>query len=88
METAVKKKRQLQGVVVANRSDKTVRIRIERRVKHPLYGKIMRVHSHVQAHDEANRCQLGDRIVVEETPRFSKTKSWIVVEEKKIEQGA
>lgn len=88
METSVKKKRQLRGVVVGNSSEKTVRIRVERRVKHPLYEKIIRVHSHVQAHDEDNSCQLGERVLVEETPRFSKTKSWLVIDEKSVEKGA
>lgn len=79
METQVKKKRQVQGVV-KSRSDKTVRIRTERRVKHPLYGKVMRLHTHLLAHDENNRCQIGDTIVVEESPRFSKKKAWRVID--------
>ncbi|MCH9704983.1 MAG: 30S ribosomal protein S17 [Proteobacteria bacterium] len=76
-----KKRRQLRGVVVCNKSDKTVSVRIERRVRHPLYEKIIRRHSKVQAHDEHNRCQVGDIITLEETPRFSKTKSWLVIEQ-------
>lgn len=74
------KRRQLRGMVVCNKADKTVRVRIERRVRHPLYEKIMRRHGNVQAHDEENRCQVGDMVTVEEAPRFSKTKAWRVVE--------
>ena len=77
---AVKKKRQLRGVVVCDKADKTVRVRVERRVRHPLYEKIIRRHRNVQAHDEHNRCKTGDVVVLEESPRFSKTKAWRVVE--------
>ena len=82
-ETPVKTtggKRRLRGVVVADRSDKTIRVRVERRVRHGLYGKFMRLHSNVQAHDEENACRVGDTVVVEETPRVSKTKGWRLVE--------
>ena len=75
-----RKKRQLRGVVVCDKADKTVRVRIERRVRHPLYEKIIRRHRNVQAHDEHNRCKVGDMIVLEESPRFSKTKSWKVLD--------
>ncbi|WOV91667.1 MAG: 30S ribosomal protein S17 [Candidatus Zeuxoniibacter abyssi] len=80
MITAEKTAHRIRGLVVGNRSDKTVRVKIERRVRHPLYGKIMRRHRNVQAHDAENVCQMGDQVVLEETPRFSKTKSWRVVE--------
>ena len=77
---AVKNKRRLRGVVVGARADKTARVRVTRQIKHPLYEKIIRRHGHVQAHDEDNACQTGDAVVLEETPRKSKTKSWRVVE--------
>ena len=72
--------RRLRGLVVGNRCDKTVRVKIEIRVRHPLYGKIMRLHGNVEAHDANNSCQLGDQVVLQESPRFSKTKAWLVVE--------
>ena len=72
MITAEKTAHRIRGLVVGNRSDKTVRVKIERRVRHPLYGKIMRRHRNVQAHDAENVCQMGDQVVLEETPRFSK----------------
>ena len=78
---AVRKRRQLRGVVVCDKAHKTVRVRVERRVRHPLYEKIIRRHRNVQAHDEHNRCKAGDMVTLEETPRVSKTKSWRVVEE-------
>lgn len=82
-DTAVapKRKRQLRGVVVCNKADKTARVRIERRVRHPLYEKIIRRTSHVQAHDAENQCIVGEQVVLEESPRFSKTKAWVVVQQ-------
>ena len=72
--------RRITGIVVGNKADKTARVRVERRVKHPLYGKIIRRRGHLQAHDENNKCQIGDVVTVEESPRFSKTKAWRVIE--------
>lgn len=80
---AEKKKRRLRGVVVCDKADKTVRVRIERRVRHPLYEKIIRRHRNVQAHDENNAFKEGDAVVIEEMPRFSKTKAWRVLDGKK-----
>lgn len=80
-ETKVAKRRRLRGVVVCDKADKTVRVRIERRVRHPLYGKIIRRHRNVHAHDEYNHYKIGNVVTLEETPRFSKTKFWRVVEE-------
>lgn len=79
-EEAVKKQgRRLRGRVVGDRADKTVRVEIGRQIKHPLYGKIIRRSRDVQAHDADNSCRVGDEVVLEETPRVSKTKSWRVV---------
>lgn len=78
-DKTVNPKRQLRGVVVCDKADKTVRVRIERLVRHPLYEKIIRRHSHVQAHDADNGCKTGDVVTLEESPRFSKTKSWRVL---------
>lgn len=80
MNDAVKNKRRLDGVVVGDRADKTVRVRVDRRVKHPLYQKIIQRRRNVQAHDADNVCRVGDKVVLEEAPRFSKTKGWRVVE--------
>lgn len=88
MGTAEKKRSRLQGVVVADQSNKTIRVRIENRVKHPLYGKVMRVHSHVQAHDPENQYRIGDTVVLEETPRVSKTKAWQVVDNNQEKENA
>lgn len=80
VEKAGGRKRRLRGVVVCDRASKTVRVRIERRVRHPLYEKIIRRHRNVCAHDEHDKYRVGDVIVVEESPRFSKTKAWVVVD--------
>jgi len=60
--------------------DKTVVVAVEDRVKHPLYGKVLRRSSKVKAHDEANGCALGDRVLIMETRPLSATKRWRVVE--------
>jgi small subunit ribosomal protein S17 len=69
-----------EGVVVSDKMDKTVIVSIEDRVKHPLYGKVMRRASKLQAHDEQNACGVGDRVLVMETRPLSATKRWRVVE--------
>jgi len=68
--------RTLQGRVVSDKMDKTVTLVVERRVKHPLYGKFVRRSSKVHAHDENNECRIGDVIVVEQCRPLSKTKAW------------
>ena len=69
-----------QGYVVSDKMDKTVVVEVEDRVKHPLYGKVMRRSSKVKAHDEANSCGVGDRVLIMETRPLSATKHWRVVE--------
>ena len=69
-----------EGIVVSDKMDKTVIVAVEDRVKHPLYGKVMRRGSKLQAHDEANACGIGDRVLVMETRPLSATKRWRVVE--------
>jgi small subunit ribosomal protein S17 len=64
------------GRVVSNKMDKTVTVLIERRVKHPVYGKYITRSSKIHAHDANNECGIGDRVVVEETRPISKSKSW------------
>ena len=68
--------RTLQGRVVSDKMDKSITVVIERRVKHPLYGKFVRKSSKVHAHDENNECQVGDVVVVEQCRPLSKTKKW------------
>ena len=73
-------KRTLQGLVVSDKMDKTVVVSVEDRVKHALYGKVMRRTSKLKAHDEANDCGIGDRVLIMETRPLSATKRWRVVE--------
>jgi small subunit ribosomal protein S17 len=69
-----------QGLVVSDKMDKTVVVAVEDRVKHPLYGKVIRRTSKVKAHDEANTVGVGDRVLIMETRPLSSTKRWRVVE--------
>ncbi|MBK1721901.1 30S ribosomal protein S17 [Thiocystis violacea] len=75
-----KTNRTLEGRVVSAAMDKTVTVLIERRVKHPLYGKFMRRSTKVHAHDEDNSCNQGDLVRVEQCRPLSKTKSWRLLE--------
>ena len=74
-------RRILQGVVVGNAADKTVLVRVDRRVKHPLYKKYIRRSKKMQAHDATNACALGDKVRIRECPPISKTKHWEVISE-------
>ena len=69
-----------EGLVVSDKMDKTVVVAVEDRVKHALYGKVMRRSSKLKAHDENNECGIGDRVLVMETRPLSATKRWRVVE--------
>jgi small subunit ribosomal protein S17 len=69
-----------EGLVVSDKMDKTVVVEVEDRVKHALYGKVMRRTSRLKAHDEANDCGIGDRVQIMETRPLSATKRWRVVE--------
>lgn len=73
-------KRVLIGTVVSDKGDKTVVVRVERRVKHPLYGKIIRRSKKYHAHDAENAFRLGEQVRIEECAPISKSKSWTVVE--------
>jgi small subunit ribosomal protein S17 len=68
------------GYVVSDKMDKTVVVEVEDRVKHALYGKVLRRSSKVKAHDEANAAGVGDRVLIMETRPLSATKRWRVVE--------
>jgi small subunit ribosomal protein S17 len=69
-----------EGLVVSDKMDKTVVVLVEARVKHPMYGKVIRKSSRLKAHDEANACGVGDRVLLMETRPLSATKRWRVVE--------
>ncbi|MGD2005637.1 MAG: 30S ribosomal protein S17 [Pseudomonadales bacterium] len=71
--------RTLSGRVVSNKMDKTIVVMIERKVKHPLYGKIIKRSTKVHAHDENNECNIGDTVTVVESRPLSKTKSFNLV---------
>jgi small subunit ribosomal protein S17 len=70
--------RTLVGRVVSDARDKTVTVLIERRVKHPLYGKIVKRFKKYHAHDESNQFKMGDIVMIKESKPISKTKSWVV----------
>ncbi|MGN6250845.1 MAG: 30S ribosomal protein S17 [Marmoricola sp.] len=69
-----------EGLVVSDKMDKTVVVAVEDRVKHALYGKVLRRTSKLKAHDEQNACGVGDRVLIMETRPLSATKRWRVVE--------
>ena len=73
-------KRVLSGTVVSDKGDKTVVVRVERRVKHPLYGKIIRLSKKYHAHDEGNAYREGEQVRIEECAPVSKLKSWTVLD--------
>ncbi len=75
-----KPRRTLQGVVVSDKMDKTVKIRIERLTRHPLYAKVTKRARTFQAHDEKNECRPGDVVTIAECRPISKRKCWRVVE--------
>ena len=68
--------RSANGTVVSTKMDKTITVLVERRIKHPLYGKYIKRSKKIHAHDEENQCQEGDLVTIEETRPISKTKSW------------
>jgi len=73
-------KRILIGTVTSDKTDKTVTVKVERKVKHPLYGKIIRRSKKYHAHDEKNEYAVGDTVRIEETKPISKTKTWAVLD--------
>ena len=68
------------GFVVSTKNDKTITVSISQRVKHPFYNKIVNRTKKVRAHDELNECSVGDKVLIAETRRLSKTKHWRLVE--------
>ncbi|MGA0805381.1 MAG: 30S ribosomal protein S17 [Pseudohongiellaceae bacterium] len=73
------KGRTISGKVVSNKMDKSITVLVERRVKHPVYGKYVTKSTRVHAHDEANACREGDVVTVREVRPISKTKTWSLV---------
>ncbi len=68
------------GVVSSNKMDKTITVNVERKVKHPLYGKFVKKTTKFHAHDEKNECSIGDTVRIMETRPLSKSKRWRLVE--------
>ena len=89
LESAERGTRTVTGRVVSNKMDKTITVLIERRVRHPVYGKYLTRSSRVHAHDADNRCAIGDLVTVAQTRPISKSKSWTLVEVvEKVERAA
>jgi small subunit ribosomal protein S17 len=74
-----KKTRTVQGRVVSNKMDKTITVMLERKVKHPMYGKFIRRSTKIHAHDAENVCKEGDIVIVEQCRPISKSKTWKLV---------
>jgi small subunit ribosomal protein S17 len=68
------------GVVSSNKMDKTITVKVERKIKHPLYGKFLKKTTSFHAHDEKNECSIGDTVKIMESRPLSKTKRWRLVE--------
>lgn len=79
MAEASKLRRTVTGKVVSNKGDKTITVMVERRVKHPVYGKFLRRSTKLAAHDENNQCREGDIVTIEECRPLSKRKTWTLV---------
>jgi small subunit ribosomal protein S17 len=79
-ESARSARKVREALVVSDKMDKTVVVIVEDRVKHALYGKVLRRTSKLKAHDEQNQCGVGDRVLIMETRPLSATKRWRVVE--------
>ncbi|WP_286240365.1 30S ribosomal protein S17 [Neptuniibacter halophilus] len=83
--SAEKRTRTVTGRVVSDKMDKTITVLVERKEKHPIYGKFMKRSTKLHAHDEKNECQQGDLVTIAETRPLSKSKSWALV---RIEERA
>ena len=79
-EDTKKVRRTIIGSVVSDKMEKTVSVAVERRIKHPIYGKYIRRTTKVLAHDASNECKPGDRVTISECKPVSKNKSWAVVD--------
>ena len=85
MMAAEKRTRTVTGKVVSNKADKTITVLVERKEKHPIYGKFVTRSTKLHAHDEQNECKMGDTVIIAESRPLSKSKSWTLV---KIEEQA
>ena len=82
-----KNSRKITGKVISSKRDKTITVLVERKVKHPIYKKILRRSTKIQAHDEVNECSNGDLVTIQECKPLSKTKSWKLLKvEKKFQE--
>ncbi len=79
MSEQIKETRIITGRVVSNKMNKTINVLVERKVKHPKYGKYLTRRAKIFAHDENNVCQIGDLVVIQEGRPLSKNKSWTLV---------
>ena len=86
MSIAEKSQRTLTGVVESDKMDKSITVKIERRVKHPMYGKFITRSGKLHVHDEKNECGIGDTVIIEQCRPVSKTKAWRLV--KVLEKAA
>ena len=79
--------RTISGKVVSNKMDKSIVVLVERKIKHPVYGKFVKRSTKLHAHDEANECRIGDTVTIKQTRPLSKTKTWALesVDEKAVE---
>lgn len=78
-EAAKSTARTITGKVVSDKMDKSITVLVERRVKHPIYGKYVKRSTKLHAHDENNECNIGDVVTIQESRPLSKTKSWTLV---------
>ena len=78
-EAVTETNRTIQGVVVSDKMDKTITVMMERKVRHPVYGKFVKRSTKVHAHDEENVCKEGDTVIVEQCKPISKSKTWRLV---------
>lgn len=69
-----------EGIVVSDKMDKSIVIKVERKMKHPIYGKFLKRSTKFMAHDEKNECRIGDRVKIMETRPLSKNKCWRLIE--------
>ena len=76
--------RQLTGVVISDKADKTITVKIERKVKHPTYSKIMKRSTKIHAHDEGNAAKIGDVVTVQECKPYSKSKTWKLLSDNQV----
>ena len=79
MDEKTKTARSATGRVISHKMNKTITVQVDRRIRHPLYGKIVTRRSKLHAHDESNECKQGDLVLIEECRPLSKTKTWRLV---------